>query len=740
MHIRLHPLHHEDLKNSGLIDDVILEAGIHSLRPQDIPKRTGLNSPGITSVYVIPYPNSKGFERFKLFWDESYTGKKPKYHQKKGSRNHLYIPSKITPSLRDTNTPLCLVEGEKKVLKGCQEGLCCIGLSGLWNWSDGNRELIPDFDLINFMNRVVYIIPDSDWTDPNKHGYQTNLAEAVNSLANRLTGRGAKVFIVELPKPGANTMHKKIGLDDFLMDHASDNLKQLPVTEVMVDMDISQNKDSRNNDKEIITPVPFPFEAFPSTFRDLLLTYSAALQIEPELVALMMMGVLSGAIGNTIRISVKEGWAIPPFLWIAIVKESGYGQSPAQHAILSPVKLLQAKDTDRYNAELKAYEEAFRKAQRNDSIQIPEKPRATQRIVSDVTTEALADIFEHDGRGVISDKDELSGLVCSFNQYKTRGGDDRQKWLSLFNCEPLKVDRRDRTRFIKNTGIAIIGGIQTRILPDVFNDRAFNDGLLPRFLIYRAQGKDLRFNRQGISDYARKAWQDLVTGCYQIPCNYDKSGFIKPVVHILDGKALDLWETFYNEATRITPFLSERAQVFIPKLTSYYSLKFAGILHVLRAIIDKRGMPSCIQENVAEGAVALTRFFMWQTANTLKLYDRNGQRLTEYEERLIKAIQGLRNEVKNGKLPLARIKTALNDALQPNLQLDPAKIARMIQGLGLRTDKSTGNLSYLIWEPVKMQKLFSRITVTTVTNITPSVPSGFEEVMAAEIGDTRKQM
>jgi hypothetical protein len=104
--------------------------------------------------------------------------------------------------LKDPSTPIYIVEGEKKCLKGLQEGLSCIGLGGLWSWSDGSEEknLIPDFDLIEWKGRTVYLVPDNDWLSPDRHGERKNLLEAVNGLAYRLIDRGARVFIVELPK------------------------------------------------------------------------------------------------------------------------------------------------------------------------------------------------------------------------------------------------------------------------------------------------------------------------------------------------------------------------------------------------------------------------------------------------------------------------------------------------------------------------------------------------------------
>lgn len=223
--ISLHPDHLQDLKKSELSDETIRESGIYSCPPKDINKKIGFNDPKIESLLCFPYPGCDGFERYKPF--PSIAGQ-PKYLQKKGIENHLYIPEKVRPILSDPSVDLYITEGEKKTLKACQEGLYCIGSGGLWNWSDGseNKNLISDFDFIEWKNRTVYLIPDNDWLNPDRHGYKKNLRQAVYELAYRLIDRGAKVYIVELPQGPLK------GLDDFLCPHTIEQFKALPKTEI----------------------------------------------------------------------------------------------------------------------------------------------------------------------------------------------------------------------------------------------------------------------------------------------------------------------------------------------------------------------------------------------------------------------------------------------------------------------------------------------------------------------------
>jgi hypothetical protein len=217
-------VHRADLEKSGLTQETIAAAGIKSLTVEEFRAEVGYVLPEMLSAYQIPY--GEGFGRYKIIRPNGAQGM-PKYFQKKGTGNHLYMPQKTREVLSDSAIPLYITEGEKKALKACQEGLACIALSGLWGWTKGEGQLIGDFDKINFDGRQVYLVPDNDWLSPDKHGYQKNLKQAVERLAAKLLEKKAKVSIVELPKDGS----VKIGLDDYLKSHSIEEFKDLPSTE-----------------------------------------------------------------------------------------------------------------------------------------------------------------------------------------------------------------------------------------------------------------------------------------------------------------------------------------------------------------------------------------------------------------------------------------------------------------------------------------------------------------------------
>jgi Domain of unknown function (DUF3854) len=115
---------------------------------------------------------------------------------------------------------LWITEGAKKADCAAQRGLCCVALTGVWNWrgtnESGGRAALADWHDIPLNDRDVVIAFDSDVarkSSPNK---------ALVELARYLSGKGARVRYLHLPDDGDKT-----GLDDFLVDHRVEELMAL---------------------------------------------------------------------------------------------------------------------------------------------------------------------------------------------------------------------------------------------------------------------------------------------------------------------------------------------------------------------------------------------------------------------------------------------------------------------------------------------------------------------------------
>lgn len=179
--------------NYGLNDKTIEEAELFSADSNmlnQILKRKDLDSDGI----VIPYPG-KDLKRARLDNPLIHEDKEIKYLSPSGSTNSLFIPRPVYQLLADTSHVLFFTEGEFKALKAYQEGFPCIGLPGIWGFQS-KGELLDDLNLIEFRDREVVVVLDSDAK------YNQNVQRAGVYFAIELSKLGAKTRTITLPDMG----------------------------------------------------------------------------------------------------------------------------------------------------------------------------------------------------------------------------------------------------------------------------------------------------------------------------------------------------------------------------------------------------------------------------------------------------------------------------------------------------------------------------------------------------------
>lgn len=230
-----------DLARSGLTADDARRMRIEALK---VAKVQELMDPKVaaafnSAAYKIPYFDIAGKcdeEFFRLrFLDEVKRRKKgadgqPKvmrYWQPSGTQPRAYFPpfcdwGRIA---LDSLVPIAITEGEKKAAVATKMGLPTIGLGGIWSWQSKKLRfsLIPDLELLKFLERSVYLVFD---TDPEP---KPEVAGALEALGHTLESRGAIVRQIRLP---AGAPGEKVGLDDYLAKHSMDDLRELKVDEL----------------------------------------------------------------------------------------------------------------------------------------------------------------------------------------------------------------------------------------------------------------------------------------------------------------------------------------------------------------------------------------------------------------------------------------------------------------------------------------------------------------------------
>ena len=301
--------------------------------------------------------------------------------------------------------------------------------------------------------------------------------------------------------------------------------------EVQKAYDLPQNGSSDWPDPEAIE-LPLPSvesitkEMLPEPFQEWLVDISERLQVPLEFVAAPAILMISSIIGSrcTIRPKRNDDWVVVPNLWGGVVGSPSVLKTPSLAEATRYLKKLEAQSVTNFeiekleytvekeaiSVEVEATKQRLKKAFKDgDDTEIlkaklkelkesePEEPFLKRYRTNDVTMEKLADLLMQNPDGIMVFRDELMGLLASFEKDGHEGA--RTFYLEGWTGNgSYNLDRIQRgTQFIKKICISVIGGIQPQKLESYLRKiiSGENDGLLQRFqlLVYPDEPKTAKY-------------------------------------------------------------------------------------------------------------------------------------------------------------------------------------------------------------------------------------------------------
>ena len=359
----------------------------------------------------------------------------------------------------------------------------------------------------------------------------------------------------------------------------------------------SQNIKSTEQSKEgSLDFRPFPCESLPEPLKSFVLNNSDAIGCDPSYVALPILAVVGSAIGNTKQLRLKNGWTVPPIIWVAVVGESGTSKTPAFKAAMKAIRKLQSdaledakKLADEYETELKVYDLKHSKWKKEGDSSLPpaekpDPPAIKRYVICDTTIEALAPILANNLRGLLIARDELSGWVASFGRYSNGGGSaDAAHWLSMFNGDSITIDRKtgDRpTIHIPQAYVSICGGIQPEILKSLIGREHRESGLLARFLLAYPPRSTKRWSEVEADPDIEKLMEALIRDlCNVCPFSTSVDSSVEPQILELTPEAKKVWIDYYNRHAKEQKLLDGDLAAAWSKLEEY-AARLALILHL----------------------------------------------------------------------------------------------------------------------------------------------------------------
>ena len=345
-----------------------------------------------------------------------------------------------------------------------------------------------------------------------------------------------------------------------------------------------------------------PIDGLPESVRTYIEAVCDIYHCPREFVTVAALATAATAVGKKIR--VNEGkYHNSLVLWFVSVARSGSNKSYPMKLVTAPLRKI---DAELY-AEYKKVHDDWKGQPAKER---GDEPRCPAIVLDDRTDERRSEILfmnnetDSDGhndsgaskRGVIGIYPELKGMFDAKNQYTNGGTAPISKLLRLFDCEDIKVDRRNGfTMLIKNPFCSIIGDLQTGMLRPTFGSELFmTNGLNQRFLFCIVEDIDYpKRSHKKLPFDIEQRWaltiRMLYDGIYHSPDGYHYTLFRNSDGMVTLSEGADrLYEDYYNilqEKKRKAP--NDYIASIYSKL-QIQVLRYAGIVHALE-VAEERG-------------------------------------------------------------------------------------------------------------------------------------------------------
>lgn len=361
-----------------------------------------------------------------------------------------------------------------------------------------------------------------------------------------------------------------------------------------------------------------PIDGLPQSIREYINAVCNIYHCPQEFVTVAVWATAATAVGRKIRINEGK-YQNSLVLWFVLVARSGSNKSYPIKLATRPLREIDAELYQLYKMEYTVWKSVPQKEREGD------EPKCPGIIVDDCTDERRSEILyinslEETGanRGAIGIYPELKGMFDSKNMYQNGGTAGISKLLRLFDCEDIKVDRRNGlTMLIRNPHFNILGDLQTGMLRSTFGSELFmTNGLNQRFLFCMAEDIDYpKRNHAKLPREISARWRQTIRMLYENIYHCD--GTHTTLFRSIDGQvslsesADKLYEEYYNRLQEKKQLAQNDYEASIYSKLQIQVLRLAGIVHILEIAEAKgeRADYNILREATMEYAIRCMDYF-----------------------------------------------------------------------------------------------------------------------------------
>lgn len=429
------------------------------------------------------------------------------------------------------------------------------------------------------------------WTRPGK-----DTADGSSATVGHLVDEAGRPLLYVFSS-GAKPFRPNHAYDSFAvfthLDHGGDFSTAASAAREMyaAEVQAAQAAHYQLDQKQPYTP--FPVHLLPPVVADYVQAHSDSLNVDAGFVAVPILPVLAGLIGQTRKLYVKRNWTESAILWACTVAGVSTGKTPGWQAATEPAQQIERRLNDIRRSHQLEYEQAVRqykqaKAAGEKPSWTPERPEfSTQLTVDDCTMETLADIHQKNWRGLLQCVDELAGWLRGFDMYRQGKGRDVENWLSIYVGRHLQVSRKtDNYRiYLPSTAISVVGTIQ----PDVaavtlFSERFVANGFAARVLSASPPGELVRWSDREVSEEVDAAMFQLADRLFELTGEQYESDRFRSICLPFTDAARRLFRQYIEDTADHAGSLDEPLRSAWAKLRPA-AARFALVFSVVKQLI-----------------------------------------------------------------------------------------------------------------------------------------------------------
>ena len=356
-------------------------------------------------------------------------------------------------------------------------------------------------------------------------------------------------------------------------------------------------------------------DPFPTILRQRAEEVSVSIGCDPLIPLLAGLGAVCAAVDSRTRLSLADGWKVPPVLWLMTIGEPAGKKSPGSTPMFKILEDLEREDRPNYNQkhmQWQGADAAYAAAMKSfrdycsspeyilngdGAPAVPDRPAEPQPLriaITDITSQDMVRKAAARPYGMLMYRDELAAWFAQLTDSKS--GVDRSAWTVSYEARPYHMDRVGSGHiYAENLAISVYGNIQPDALA-IHMKRLTEDGFLQRFIpgvLPRSKWKRGRAIPDHLTN--RGQWENMIRVAHALPImDYSLS----------DGAA----KVFYDFQTWFGQQLDDAQLMELPSAYRTALGKCDGTLGRLALVFHVMESPFNIQ--VSEDTMARAAEFM----------------------------------------------------------------------------------------------------------------------------------